>query len=107
MPTTAIDPPTIDASDDASDELRFADAMPHVGLLRLRDGTFTPQDLADFRRMLHLTQETMATAMGISVDTLQNWEQGHRNPEGPARALIRVCARHPRILLRELARVAS
>jgi hypothetical protein len=36
--------------------------------------------------------------MGISVHTLRNWEQGRRRPEGPAIGLLRIAARHPRIL---------
>jgi putative transcriptional regulator len=41
---------------------------------------------------------TVAGAMGISVHTLRNWEQGRRCPEGPAIALLRIAARHPRII---------
>jgi len=33
--------------------------------------------------------------LGISVKTLRNWEQGRRRPEGPARVLLQVAARHP------------
>jgi putative transcriptional regulator len=39
-----------------------------------------------------------AQAMGISVHTLRNWEQGRRRPEGSAIALLRIAARHPRII---------
>ena len=41
-------------------------------------------------------------AMGISVHTLRNWEQDHRSPEGPALALLRIAAQHPRILRENL-----
>jgi len=37
--------------------------------------------------------------MGISVATLQNWEQGRRRPEGPSRVLLRVAAEHPEAIL--------
>ena len=37
--------------------------------------------------------------MGISVATLRNWEQGRRKPEGPARVLLMVAAKHPEVLL--------
>ncbi len=33
--------------------------------------------------------------IGVSVSTLQNWEQGRRQPEGPARALLKVAAENP------------
>jgi hypothetical protein len=44
------------------------------------------------------TQMKFAQAMGISVHTLRNWEQGRRRPEGSAIALLRIAARHPRII---------
>jgi putative transcriptional regulator len=37
--------------------------------------------------------------LGISVATLRNWEQGRRSPEGPARVLLRVAAKHPEAVL--------
>jgi putative transcriptional regulator len=40
--------------------------------------------------------------MGISVHTLRNWEQGRRRPEGAAIALLRIAARHPRIIRENL-----
>jgi putative transcriptional regulator len=40
--------------------------------------------------------------LGISVHTLRNWEQGRRRPDGPALALLRIAARHPRIILETL-----
>lgn len=43
---------------------------------------------------------------GISVHTVRNWEQGRRTPEGPAIALLRIAARHPRILRENLRRDA-
>jgi putative transcriptional regulator len=45
-----------------------------------------------------LTQADFARAIEISVHTLRNWEQGRRRPEGPAIALLRIAARHPRII---------
>jgi putative transcriptional regulator len=42
-----------------------------------------------------LSQAQFATLMGISVGTLRNWEQGRRVPEGPARVLLQVAAKHP------------
>jgi putative transcriptional regulator len=54
-----------------------------------------------------LTQEQFARAMGISVHTLRNWEQGRRQPEGPAIALLRIAARHPRIIRENVESVES
>jgi len=61
---------------------------------RLKSG----EDVAALRRFVDLTQEEFARAMGISVYTLRNWEQGRRRPDGPAVALLRIAARHPRII---------
>ncbi len=36
--------------------------------------------------------------MGISVSTLRNWEQGRRTPEGSARVLLQVAAKHPKVI---------
>jgi putative transcriptional regulator len=54
------------------------------------------------REKLGLTQPQFAAMIGISIRTLQNWEQGHRRPEGTARALLRVAERHPEAVLESL-----
>jgi putative transcriptional regulator len=51
------------------------------------------------RGKLGLSQAKFAAILGISPDTLQNWEQGRRTPTGPAKVLLRIAARHPEILL--------
>ena len=49
-----------------------------------------------------LSQSRFAAIIGVSVRTLQNWEQGRRKPEGPARALLRVVEREPEAVLHAL-----
>jgi len=56
------------------------------------------RDIADLRAFVGLTQVEFAAALGISVRTLQGWEQGRRRPEGPSLALLRIAARHPAII---------
>jgi putative transcriptional regulator len=51
------------------------------------------------RGKLGLSQSKFASLLGISTDTLQNWEQGRRSPTGPAKVLLRIATRHPEILL--------
>jgi putative transcriptional regulator len=51
------------------------------------------------RELYGLSQEKFASLMGISVATLRNWEQGRRRPEGAARVLLRVAAKHPEAVL--------
>lgn len=66
---------------------------------RLMLGQFeSGDDVVALRRFVGLTQAQFAGAMGISVHTLRNWEQGRRQPDGPAIALLRIAARHPRII---------
>jgi putative transcriptional regulator len=59
-------------------------------------------DPRQIRGELGLTQEEFAALMGVSVKTLQNWEQGRRQPEGPARALLIVTAKRPEAVLEAL-----
>jgi putative transcriptional regulator len=59
-------------------------------------------DVVALRRFVGLTQKRFARALGISVHTLRNWEQDRRRPEGPALALLRIAARHPRVLRENL-----
>lgn len=56
-------------------------------------------DARKIRQLYGLSQEKFAKLMGISVATLRNWEQGRRSPEGPARVLLRVAAKHPEAVL--------
>ncbi len=63
-------------------------------------------DVAAIRAHYGLSQAKFAALLGISVRTLQNWEQGRRQPQGPARVLLQVAAEHPSALL-DLVRKAS
>ena len=56
-------------------------------------------DVAALRARFQLSQAQFARLLGISVGTLQNWEQNRRRPEGPAKVLLRVAAAHPEALL--------
>lgn len=60
---------------------------------------FDAPDVKAIRDNLKLSQKQFANLLGISMRTLQNWEQGRRSPEGPARVLLQVAARHPKALL--------
>ena len=52
-------------------------------------------DVKRIRAQYQLSQNEFAALLGISVATLRNWEQGRRAPEGPARILLQVAAKHP------------
>lgn len=74
-------------------------AIPARVRKRLIEGRIeSGEDIASLRRFVGLSQQQFAQAMGISVHTLRNWEQGRRHPDGPAIGLLRIAARHPRII---------
>ena len=58
-----------------------------------------PDSVAVVRARLKLSQTEFARLLGISQNTLQNWEQGRRKPSGAARVLLKVAARHPEAVL--------
>ena len=82
----------------------FTRALPRSVRDRLIRGEIREgKEIAAFRRFAALTQVEFAKALGVSLHTLRNWEQGRRRPEGPALALLRVAARHPGVLRENLA----
>lgn len=60
---------------------------------------FEEPDVRAVRESYRLSQSKFAALMGISSATLRNWEQGRRRPEGSARILLRIVARHPEAVL--------
>ena len=60
-------------------------------------------DITRARNKVNMSQPAFAELMGVSVRTLQAWDQGKRNPSGAAKTLLRVAETHPEIL-RKLAR---
>jgi putative transcriptional regulator len=55
--------------------------------------------VAAIRQRTGLSQTHFATLLGVSVRTLQEWEQGRRAPSGAARTLLMVAAKNPQVLL--------
>ncbi|HLB48211.1 MAG TPA: type II toxin-antitoxin system MqsA family antitoxin [Anaerolineales bacterium] len=49
------------------------------------------------RTKLQLSQAAFAGLMGVSLRTVQDWEQGRRKPSGPAIALLRIAEQHPEV----------
>jgi putative transcriptional regulator len=54
---------------------------------------------AEARARLGVSQQDFARLLGVSARTLQDWEQGRREPTGAAKTLLRVAATHPDVLL--------
>ena len=57
-----------------------------------------PNEVVAIRLKTGLSQAQFATALRISPRTLQQWEQGRRQPSGAAETLLRIIARHPEVL---------
>ncbi|MBV7337234.1 helix-turn-helix domain-containing protein [Chloroflexi bacterium TSY] len=51
------------------------------------------------RQKLDLSQSAFAGMMGVSLRTIQDWEQGRRNPSGPAKSLLRIAEQHPNVFM--------
>jgi len=67
---------------------------------------FDPLDIKALREKLHQSQSEFALMIGVSRSTLQNWEQGRRKPEGPARALLQVASHNPQAVVQALLKSA-
>jgi putative transcriptional regulator len=58
-----------------------------------------PPEIRMVRERLDVSQGEFAVMIGVSTRTLQNWEQGRRQPEGPAKALLTIASRNPAAVL--------
>ena len=85
------------------------DALPDGSVRRtvvLADGTLERQDvlvgpqwqLLAARSASGMSQAQFAQATGVSVRTLQEWEQGRKKPSGAAQSLLKLVSRHPELL---------
>ncbi len=82
------------------DSVKEAKAIEKGERIPARTFVFEPKnDVVKVRNKLKLSQSEFATVLGISMDTLQNWEQGRRVPSGPAKVLLRIASKHPEVLL--------
>lgn len=68
------------------------------GKLKLRTAELSePSEPKVIRERLELSQSAFAGLLGVSMRTLQDWEQGRRSPQGPAMALLRIAEQHPEV----------
>jgi putative transcriptional regulator len=79
----------------------------HVWRIERRaDGTLRRKlvlPVAEIRKRTALSQSEFASVLGVSVRTLQDWEQGRREPSGAARTLLAIASRHPGVLMEAVA----
>ncbi len=64
----------------------------------------TPEDVRDLRTRMGLSQAQFAQTFGLTLDTVQQYEQGRRRPSGPASTLLRVIDAEPDAVVRALKR---
>ena len=62
-----------------------------------------PMQVKDIRRATGLTQDKFCKLIDVKLGTLRNWEQGRRQPTGPAKALLRAIKNDPKHVLVALA----
>jgi putative transcriptional regulator len=58
-----------------------------------------PSPAKTIRKRLKLSQSAFASLMGVSPRTIQDWEQGRRTPQGPAKSLLRIAEQHPEVFI--------
>ena len=70
------------------------------GKIKLKTTRLTaPSEPKAIRSKLELSQSAFAGMLGVSLRTLQDWEQGRRHPQGPAIALLRIAEQHPNVFV--------
>ena len=82
--------------------IRRLSRLAHAVGGRARPQTGTDIDVRAIRATTGLSQSKFAELLSIEVSTLRNWEQGRRDPTGPARALLRAIRNEPVAVIRAL-----
>ena len=88
--------------EDLLQSLSEARAIARGEMKPARIYTFDTPDVAAVRKRLGLSQQKFATRFGIPVGTVRDWEQGRRQPDAPARNLLRVIDYAPETVARAL-----
>ena len=71
-----------------------------AGQIKLKSRELSePSIPKEIRQKLGLSQAAFAGLMGVSLRTVQDWEQGRREPSGPAKSLLRIAEQHPSVFL--------
>lgn len=72
-----------------------------------RNARISPLSIRELRGWTELSQPDFAALLGVELSTLRNWEQGRREPTGPAQALLRALRNDPEHVIRALGRTSS
>ncbi|WP_328984109.1 NadS family protein [Thiorhodovibrio winogradskyi] len=84
------------ASIEEAGKIRRGEATPS------RSFEFPEPDVKAIREGIGFSQSKFAALIGVNVRTLQNWEQGHRHPTGPAKVLLRLVQSDPASVFKNL-----
>jgi len=90
--------------DELVESVREAGRILRGEIKPTREFTFSAQDVQAIRKKLRKSQDEFALMIGVSVATLRNWEQGRRQPHGPARALLKIASENPKAVEKALGR---
>lgn len=88
--------------DDLVQSLKEAKAIARGEAPASRRTEVKPLDVKAVREQIGLSQSEFARLMRVSIKTVQNWEQHHRNPTGPAAALLKIVLTAPDVALKAL-----
>lgn len=92
--------------EELTDSVREAGHIHRGSRKATRRFVFKAEDVRAIRERLDKTQSEFAHMIGVTLSTLQNWEQGRRQPQGPARALLVVAEHEPALVANALAAAA-
>lgn len=81
--------------DELVQSLKEAVAIEKGEQVPSRSFQYSPVNVREIRKKTNKNQEEFARMIGVKVGTLRNWEQGRRNPDGPAMTLLKVVAANP------------
>ena len=97
----AVDWKKVDATTDADIAAQVAADADTAPVLS--DAEHAASQVKRVRRRLNLTQAEFARKFRVPLGTIRDWEQGRRQPDAPALALLRIIEREPQAALRALA----
>lgn len=85
--------------EDLSKSIKEAGKIRRGEVKASRVFTYNAVDIRKLRKSVKVSQSNFARMIGVSVGTVQNWEQGRRKPRGPAMALLRVFEEDPKVVV--------
>ena len=88
--------------DDLSKSIKEAGKIRRGRAKPSRTFKYDAVDIRKLRKSVKVSQSQFARMIGVSVDAVQNWEQGRRTPRGPAMALLRVFEENPKVVVNAL-----